>query len=440
MATEVNLKTTFLEWKDITNSIISEIGDITTLSTDDKTNLVLSVNEVLSELGNVGSLNTTDKTNLVAAINELLTKIGTLTSLTTTAKTNLVLAINEVLTKLGTLTSLNTASKTSAVSAINEVNVNVGSLTSLTTTAKTSAVAAINELDGQVGDLTTLNTTVKTNLVASINELESSVSGFTSELGTIGDLETTENEDLVVAINEVNSNANQNTSNLSEHIVHDYTNMEVNHGRFSSETAKDLTTFSNTGTMIQPYNSSTIAELASEGFIDDNSTNGGAGGALGTETQALLSRLGTSNRRYGYEWYIAEITAGDGIADSVTVSTVDYYPVCANSSAFLGAIGRKITWSAWVKNTTTNGMVLGNSNVTTYVDGILHTWNSTTFNNSSGSNVDGWIHVRQVYTLTDRDYYNFIPAIYANDTDVILVALPSVFYGDVSMGLHKGLL
>lgn len=56
------------------------------------------------KIGNLSDLSTTDKSNLVAAINEVLTtlstNIGNLSDLTTTDKTNIVAAINEVVTNL----------------------------------------------------------------------------------------------------------------------------------------------------------------------------------------------------------------------------------------------------------------------------------------------------------------------------------------------------
>lgn len=88
-----------------------------------------------TNIGDITSLSTTDKSSLVGAINEIntnetnnATHIGTLTSLNTTEKSNLVGAINEVKTEadenktnIGTLVNLNTTEKSSLVGAINEV-------------------------------------------------------------------------------------------------------------------------------------------------------------------------------------------------------------------------------------------------------------------------------------------------------------------------------
>ena len=58
------------ELKLIISTFEAEIGDLASLNTTDKSNLVAAINEVLGLCGNLASLNTTDKSNLVAAINE----------------------------------------------------------------------------------------------------------------------------------------------------------------------------------------------------------------------------------------------------------------------------------------------------------------------------------------------------------------------------------
>ena len=122
--------------------------------------------------------------------------IGDLSTLTTTAKSDLVSAVNEVnqnsgASLIGDLSNLTTTEKSTVVGAINEVDYNtdtnttsIGTLSSLTTTVKTDLVSAINEVDGNtdtnstsIGDLTSLTTTAKTDLVSAINEVASSSGG-----------------------------------------------------------------------------------------------------------------------------------------------------------------------------------------------------------------------------------------------------------------------
>ena len=88
-----------------------------------------------------------------ADVKTLTTNQGNLASLSTTAKSNLVAAINEVLSKEGDLTTLTTTTQASLVAALNEVASELGNIASLTTTDKSSTVGAINELASQIVSL-----------------------------------------------------------------------------------------------------------------------------------------------------------------------------------------------------------------------------------------------------------------------------------------------
>ena len=85
--------------RDYIADILDQIGDLTNLTTADKSNLVNAINEILTITGDLTNLTTTDKSNLVNAINEVLTVIGDITTLTTTDKTDIVSAINEINSK-----------------------------------------------------------------------------------------------------------------------------------------------------------------------------------------------------------------------------------------------------------------------------------------------------------------------------------------------------
>jgi 23S rRNA pseudoU1915 N3-methylase RlmH len=60
------------------------------------TSIGTDIKSLIQKQGDLVTLNTTSKSNLVSAINEVLTKEGDLSTLSTTAKSNLVVAINEV--------------------------------------------------------------------------------------------------------------------------------------------------------------------------------------------------------------------------------------------------------------------------------------------------------------------------------------------------------
>ena len=142
-----------------------------------------SVTDINTNIGDLTTLTTTEKSNLVGAINENVSSvsgntsnIGDLTSLSTSEKSNLVGAINENVSNIssntaniGDLTSLSTANKTNTVSAINEVNSNVGSLANLPTANKSNIVASINELSTTVTPISNGGTNATTAETARAN-------------------------------------------------------------------------------------------------------------------------------------------------------------------------------------------------------------------------------------------------------------------------------
>lgn len=86
--------------------------------------------------------------------NDATSHIGDLTTLTTTNKSSLVGAVNELDDDIETnATNINT--NTTNISTINS---KIGTITDLTTTDKSSLVGAINEVDGGVSELTTKTT------------------------------------------------------------------------------------------------------------------------------------------------------------------------------------------------------------------------------------------------------------------------------------------
>lgn len=102
-------------------------------------------------MSNIVKLNGYDIKDATARgdITTLETTIGDLTNLTTTDKSSVVSAINEVDSAVGT-----------AQSSITEINGDIGDLTTLTTTDKTDTVSAINEVNAKINlfDLTSYTT------------------------------------------------------------------------------------------------------------------------------------------------------------------------------------------------------------------------------------------------------------------------------------------
>lgn len=93
--TVINLSDPISTWVTKTNAISAGVGDLATL-TDSAATLVHAVNSIDSDIGTRTSLTTTADQSLVLAINEIDSDVGTISSLTTTDKASVVAAINEL--------------------------------------------------------------------------------------------------------------------------------------------------------------------------------------------------------------------------------------------------------------------------------------------------------------------------------------------------------
>lgn len=167
--TIVNSSDTINVWKEKTNDISTDVGDIVQLTTDIDSDVVGAINSLDSNLGARENLTTIDKTDLVTAINEHDTEIGD-SALATTAQT-LRAAINELDSDIGAepATNLTTTAKT-LTGAINEHETDIGNMT-LTGLTATDLSAAARELRTELGDVTTLTTAATSNTVDAIIEI-----------------------------------------------------------------------------------------------------------------------------------------------------------------------------------------------------------------------------------------------------------------------------
>jgi len=425
---QVSLQTKFSDWKDITNAIINAVGDKSTLNTSQKANLVGAVNELKNSLGQLPTLNSSAKSSIVAAINEVISNIGTMGNIDSslTGANTVVKAINAVTTKMGNLTTLGTNQKASLVVAINEVNQDL-------TDSVQGIGQSINGLSDDVGNLPALSTTDQSNLVGAINEVATSTATTSDAVGEITALSTTDQSNLVSAINEL-------VASRLEAINIPLDNKLTNRGRFATESGKVASTFDSGVEQLTVFNSTVVTE--GDRYIDDNSNYGGAGGTLGTDIGSLMVTLesaGRTDARNGFEFFIADYAVGGGTSNGESFTGDNYYPFLTGSDDYLGAIGSTVTFQAWVRvkslgdAVTYNGILLGSvSGVDTVIDGVQVDPQSALEVSS------GWVHIRQTTVLT-TEFKKFYPAIYANNGDVVQVALPAMFNADVN-GIHLGVM
>ena len=128
--------------------------------------------------------------NADTAIND---KIGNLSNLTTTEKTTLVGAINELDGEIGDLSNLTTTEKRTLVGAINEVDGDVGDLSTLETTDKSSTVDAINEVYHKV----------TTDIETALEQVQKDIEVRTEDIFNIKSLDLDWTQDITDAIEEV---------------------------------------------------------------------------------------------------------------------------------------------------------------------------------------------------------------------------------------------
>lgn len=94
--TRVDITDTLNTWKEKTNDISLDLGDITLLTTDEDSDVVGSINSIDSNLGTREDLTTNDKRSVVQAVNELDSDVGDITTLNTETQASVVRAMNEL--------------------------------------------------------------------------------------------------------------------------------------------------------------------------------------------------------------------------------------------------------------------------------------------------------------------------------------------------------
>ena len=178
---------------------LKEIGDALGNNSDAVAALTNNIANVNNKIGELDSLNTTNKTNVVISINEVNANVSKNAS-----------DISEIDTEMGNLkTSVETtipatyATKTELESNYTDIDTRVDTIE--TTYAKTV------DVDTKIGDLTGLSTTNKDDIVSSVNEVaqqastnESNISGINTKIGDISTLPD-DATDLATAITNIDT-------------------------------------------------------------------------------------------------------------------------------------------------------------------------------------------------------------------------------------------
>ncbi|MEQ9725190.1 pyocin knob domain-containing protein [Pseudomonas sp. WHRI 8822A] len=201
-----------------------------------------------------------------------------------------------------------------------------------------------------------------------------------------------------------------------------FPNIMPDGGRFAGKvdlTSLGLSSDFFPGNYFPPYNGATITSAGK--FIHSNTTDT----QLTEPVQTLLTAMGRlgDDRRYGVEFYIAAVTAGQGAtvpnkgADGAT-----RYLLMAMQRAISSA-GNYATFVSWVRVRSGSAHLISEC----YIDGVFY---------AAGKVIpSGWRHLR-IVAPSGYGYFSQMPNVYAVPGSVIEFALPGYFSGEVDVGRH----
>lgn len=185
----------------------------------------------LTDFGTFDFSDVLSATNVDEAVLELYNtftnKIGELTSLTTSAKDNIVSAVNELKTKID-------GEVTTRTEADTELGTRIDGEVEARTNADSELDGKITSTNNSIGQLESLKTTEKSNTVAAINEVYDSV----QQIGSTGNTATNcEQFTFVVDSNEALAEWASNDRSKSQ----DYTSVLIRKGEWTSSVGINLT-------------------------------------------------------------------------------------------------------------------------------------------------------------------------------------------------------
>lgn len=196
----------------------------------------------------------------------------------------------------------------------------------------------------------------------------------------------------------LSANASLNLASM----LTDYSiNLFADSGRFAGPSAATeyATTFA-LPSYISLYNGASSANYGK--FITNNNDYGGAAGALATEVKSLIDKCKNSAyRRYGVEFFIAQITSGSGTASSAVVEGgASFY-----FSSFLtfGPRPPKLTFRAHIRALDAPILYVGYAGLVAYKDGVEQPSQFLI------SPADGWVTLLCLDSLNPRSSVDYSP-------------------------------
>jgi len=182
-------------------------------------------------------------------------------------------------------------------------------------------------------------------------------------------------------------------------------------------------------TFFNSYNGSNIAPGGK--FIYNNTDNGGTSGNMTPDVVALLNAMNSlagKDKRYGAEFYVADITQGSGTSDGHPSAPTHYLLTINNFKNMTGS-GGYFTFSFWMRLKSGSGVTVAR-NTRLFKNGVDITASTLTLSTS-----DDWVHIQSVF-YSNAGYNNSAPNIYAPTGAVVQIALPVVTSGGTGVGIH----
>lgn len=178
-------------------------------------------------------------------------------------------------------------------------------------------------------------------------------------------------------------------------------NLLADNGRFAgnSASAQTISTFS-FPSYVTLYNGAASASYGK--FLDNNNDYGGSAGALATEVKALIDKVKDSSyRRYGVEFFIAQITAGSGTAGTpIVVGGTTFY---LSSFLTFGPRPPRMTFRAHIRALDAAIAYRVQTSQTAYKNGVRQSGDFRI------EVADGWVHVLIFDEQTPRTSFDYNP-------------------------------
>lgn len=187
------------------------------------------------------------------------------------------------------------------------------------------------------------------------------------------------------------------TAILTDHSV----NLLQDSGRFAGNGINSVTigSFSFPG-YLTTINGSTTSGLAK--FIYDNNDYGGSGGTLNASVKGLIDKIRDSAyRRYGIEFWIAQIVQGSGTAGAVTHLGQTYYEALYSAQRVRLP---NMTFHAYIRAVDDSILVRHVSGLVILKDG------ATQSGTAMITPADGWVSLTIFDRLNPRTSYGYTPA------------------------------